>query len=268
MEFIEQVMSNPTSRKRIRDVAYDELWRNGNTSVVWLGPEGLPRDVWGLIVGFLQHDINLDVTNLLLVSKSFSNIILRFLKFDEDLIDTYTLLEKLVFNEDEYAPWLWETYGFDNLKNCVEELSYNTDIVSQLPDFIRDQEDRNFSYDHNVLELIHYLKTGFARVAVALMASENPFRDGRRLFWLFRKCGFAPVDRKVIPRIDVYDDPTKLHDKYLNLKLIDNPTFYNLTNMYNAYRYMAKHFYDLELPDLVPGDSMTPITMFNAVDVE
>lgn len=276
MELIKKAMRLPETRKRLRDTAFEDIWAVGDPSIQWLppSPPGLPVDVWGIIVGFFKHETSsrnlffkqeaaISVTKLLLVSKAFSPIVLRYFKFDKKRTDTRKLLQSLVFSKAKLH--LWRTYGFVGPDQCIDALHHNTDIASRLPSFLCDKMYREAVYFHNLFHACLSLKSHFAQVAVCVMRLENPVRDTRLLFWLFNRCrGFECVDIERIPRCE---KDIVLQDKCLNLKKIDTPTFYDLTNMYNAYRYIAKHYYDLDLPELVPLGSLSPVAMFNKVDV-
>lgn len=257
---IRAVLDCPASRKRVREVILEQLWNNGNTSVPWW--TGLPRDIWGKIIGLLQYDDN-KMGDLLLVSKGFSALILRYFKFPADDVDMMSWLVRLTDEEQELL--LYRTYGFDSIYDCVRALCHNTNVAEKIPEFILGYLGRHTPYDRQWLQLVSLAKTRrWGKLADTIMKMENPLRDGKVLFYIFNQCGFAPVDVESVP-----DQPESNYVRLLRTQRIPHETavtFNDLFNLYKAYRFLGKEFYGIELPKLRRGQTMTPLTMYDKVD--
>lgn len=236
--------------KRLRDVAYDELWNNPGEDAPDFSM--LPKDVWGMIVQRCEVSRE-SLTTLLLLNKArLSAVVWKHFRFSPKW-NYWLFVDRLMYVQKyrEQAGWrlhYFELYGLRSWAQCfipVEKFA-----SEHLAQYVWDHVEREDSR-HLESALISHLSTEahVLQCVTKLLSLYRPQMDCAVLRSSFHHLGCVVSGE--LPEIgdillSVPDDLKQLTKPLTNLHIA--------LGYYAAYRTYAKRDYGVTLPEIKASD--------------
>lgn len=245
---------NPHSLKRLREVAWEEIWAAGGDHVPDFSK--LPKEIWGMIAA--RCDVSrATLTTLMLLNKErISEAVWTHFRFPSTW-DYHMFLKRFSYDQDyRNAPgWtktIWGLFGCPRAYRFFEVLQQKTSR------FVADFVWIDFTRSDLTIDTFHTAmcaitnKNDVLKCLTVLLRSYRPCTDYETIWFMFKNIGCTVDDE-----VEEIDQKTPLKLVPLDLEKLKAP----LTNIhialgyYNAYREYARADYGVRLPKIeLKGD--------------